>query len=214
VGYSPLTSIEELKQIIADARFAQRLWAEIAVKERVKHMVLVRDYLTEHAEQIAEVICSDNGKTRVDALATEVMPAAMAVDYYAKHARNFLKKRRILPGNILLLHKCSKIIRIPYGVIGVISPWNYPFSIPFSEVVMALLAGNAVVLKTASETQLVGRKLEECFLAGRLPKGIFTYVNIPGHLAGILGRPTPEGNLHLCEYSRPPCWKCFFEKRY
>jgi succinate-semialdehyde dehydrogenase/glutarate-semialdehyde dehydrogenase len=184
VGYSPLTSIEELKQIIADARFAQRLWAEIAVKERVKHMVLVRDYLTEHAEQIAEVICSDNGKTRVDALATEVMPAAMAVDYYAKHARNFLKKRRILPGNILLLHKCSKIIRIPYGVIGVISPWNYPFSIPFSEVVMALLAGNAVVLKTASETQLVGRKLEECFLAGRLPKGIFTYVNIPGHLAG------------------------------
>ena len=104
VGYSPLTNIEELKQIIANARVAQKSWAKQAVKERVKYMVRVRDYLTQHAEEIAEVICRDNGKTRVDALATEVMPAAMAVDYYAKHARKFLKKRRILPGNILLLH--------------------------------------------------------------------------------------------------------------
>jgi acyl-CoA reductase-like NAD-dependent aldehyde dehydrogenase len=184
LGYSPLTSMEELKQIIADARVAQESWSGLAVKERVKYMVRVRDYLTQRAEEIAEVICRDNGKTRVDALATEVMPAAMAVDYYARHAGRFLKNRPIRPGNILLSHKRSKIIRAPYGVIGVISPWNYPFSIPFSEVVMGLLAGNAVVLKTASETQLVGRKLEECFLAGRLPQGIFTYVNIPGRLAG------------------------------
>lgn len=184
LGYSPMTSIEKLKQIIADARVAQESWAKLAVKERVKYMVRVRDYLTQHAEEIAEVICKDNGKVRMDALATEVVPAAMAVDYYAKHAKKFLKKRRIPPGSILLLHKRSKVIRVPCGVIGVISPWNYPFSIPFSEVAMALLAGNAVVLKTASETQLVGRKLEECFLAGRLPKGIFTYVNIPGQLAG------------------------------
>jgi succinate-semialdehyde dehydrogenase/glutarate-semialdehyde dehydrogenase len=49
---------------------------------------------------------------------------------------------------------------------------------------MALLAGNSVVLKTASETQMVGRKLEECFLAARLPEGIFNYVNLPGKVAG------------------------------
>jgi acyl-CoA reductase-like NAD-dependent aldehyde dehydrogenase len=75
-------------------------------------------------------------------------------------------------------------VRMPYGVVGVISPWNYPFAIPFSEVVMALLAGNGVVLKTASETQWVGRTMEECFLAAELPEGIFNYVNIPGRLAG------------------------------
>ena len=90
---------------------------------------------------------------KLDALATEVLPAAMAVDYYAKQARKFLKTRYICPGNVLLLYKVSKIVRMPYGVIGVISPWNYPFSIPFSEIVKALLAGNAVVVKTASETQ-------------------------------------------------------------
>jgi succinate-semialdehyde dehydrogenase/glutarate-semialdehyde dehydrogenase len=184
LGHSALTSAEELGHLIEKARNIQKSWAQLPVKERVKYMDRVRDYLAENAEVIAEVISRDNGKTRVDALATEVMPAIMAVDYYAKHAKKFLKERRIPPGNILFLTKRSRVIRIPYGVIGVISPWNYPFSIPFSEVVMAILAGNAVVLKTATETQMVGRKLEECFFAAELPEGIFTYVNIPGRLAG------------------------------
>jgi succinate-semialdehyde dehydrogenase/glutarate-semialdehyde dehydrogenase len=73
---------------------------------------------------------------------------------------------------------------VPWGVVGIISPWNYPFAIPFSEVVMGLLAGNAVVLKVASQTQIVGRALERCFLSAGLPEGIFAYVNLPGHLAG------------------------------
>jgi succinate-semialdehyde dehydrogenase/glutarate-semialdehyde dehydrogenase len=73
---------------------------------------------------------------------------------------------------------------VPFGVIAIISPWNYPFAIPFSEVIMALLAGNTVILKTASETQMVGRKLEECFRAAHLPEGVFNYVNLPGKIAG------------------------------
>ena len=184
LGYSPLTSLEELKTIIAKARVAQQSWAALPIQQRAKYVLRVRDYLIENGEKIVEVISQDNGKTRVDGLATEVLPAAMAVNYYAKHAKKFLRARHIRPGNILLWHKISKIIRMPYGVVGVISPWNYPFAIPFSEVVMALLAGNAVVLKTASETQWVGRALEKCFLAAELPKKIFNYVNIPGRLAG------------------------------
>jgi succinate-semialdehyde dehydrogenase/glutarate-semialdehyde dehydrogenase len=184
LGYSPLTSVEELKHIISRARAAQESWAALSVKERVKYMLRVRDYLTDRAEEIAEVISRDNGKTRVDALATEVLPAAMAVNYYTKKAKTFLKIRRIFPGSILLLNKLSKIIRIPYGVVGVISPWNYPFAIPFSEVVMGLLAGNAVVVKTASETQMVGRALEQCFLEAEFPQGILNYVNMPGRQAG------------------------------
>jgi succinate-semialdehyde dehydrogenase/glutarate-semialdehyde dehydrogenase len=184
LGYSPLIRIEELKRVIEKARIAQKSWVQLSVDERLKHMARVRDYLTENAEEIAEVISRDNGKTRVDALTTEVLPAVMAVNYYAKYAKKFLKERHVPAGNILLLNKRSRIIRVPYGVIGVISPWNYPFSIPFSEVVMGLLAGNAIVLKTATETQMSGRKLEKCFLAAKLPEGIFTYVNIPGRLAG------------------------------
>lgn len=184
LGLSPLTRSEELKRIIADAKRAQESWTRLPVGERARCMFRVRDYLVENAEKMAEVVSRDNGKTRVDALATEVVPAAMAVDYYAKKAKRFLENRRIVPGNILLSNKLSKIIRVPYGVVGIISPWNYPFSIPFSEVVMALLAGNAVILKTATETQWVGRKLEDCFSAAELPTGVFNYVNIPGRVAG------------------------------
>ena len=73
---------------------------------------------------------------------------------------------------------------MPYGVVGIISPWNYPFAIPLSEVIMGLLAGNAVVLKTASETQMVGLILKEAIEAAKLPKGIFNYINLPGKIAG------------------------------
>ena len=184
LGYSPLTDLEKLEQIISRAKLAQKSWSKLDVRERARHMLQVRNYLVQHGERISEVISRDNGKTQVDALSTEVLPAAMAVNYYTRHAKKFLKTRYICPGNILLLNKISKVVRMPYGVVGVISPWNYPFSIPFSEVVMAILAGNAVVVKTASATQWVGRILEKCFLAADLPEGIFNYVNIPGRIAG------------------------------
>lgn len=88
-----------------------------------------------------------------------------------------------MPGHILLANKISRISRLPFGVIGIISPWNYPFAIPFSEVVMGLLAGNAVILKTASETQMVG-KAKDVFESIGLPPDIFSYVNMPGKIAG------------------------------
>jgi len=184
LGYSPLTPMDSVEEIVRQARLAQRAWAITPLEERVRAITRVRDYVVAHAEEIAGVIARDNGKTRVDALATEVFPAALAADYYGKHARRLLKDRWLRPGNLLLANKLSKIVRVPYGVIGVISPWNYPFSIPFSEVLMGLVAGNAVVLKTATETQMVGRALEQCFIQAGLPDGIFAYVNLPGRLAG------------------------------
>ena len=86
LGYSPLTDLQELEQIISTAKIAQKSWSKLEVKERVRYMLRVRDHLVQHAEKISEAISKDNGKTRVDALATEVLPAALAVDYYAKHA--------------------------------------------------------------------------------------------------------------------------------
>ena len=184
LGHSPLTPVEDLTGVVERARAAQRTWAALSMEERVRAIVRVREHVVTHAEEIAEVIARENGKTRVDALVTEVLPAALAADYYGKQARRFLKDRWLRPGSILLANKVSKLIRAPYGVIGVISPWNYPFAIPFSDIVMGLLAGNAVILKTATETQMVGRALERSFLAAALPEGVFAYVNIPGRLAG------------------------------
>jgi succinate-semialdehyde dehydrogenase/glutarate-semialdehyde dehydrogenase len=135
-------------------------------------------------DDISEVISRDNGKTRIDALATEVLTSTMSVTYYCKNARKFLKDRSLPNGNIMFINKRSKIARVPFGVVGIISPWNYPFAIPFSEIVMALLAGNAVIFKAASETQVVGHALRRCIDAAGLPRGIFNYINMPGSVAG------------------------------
>jgi len=184
LGYSSLTSLDTFRQILKNAQKAQASWSKLSTETRSDYMIRVRDYMVRHSDELADIIAKDNGKTHIDALSAEVMPAIMGIQYYAKRAKKFLKDRRITPGNILLANKTSKIIRVPYGVIGIISPWNYPFSIPFSEVVMGLLAGNAVVLKTATQTQMVGRKLEDCFRAAELPEGVFNFVNLPGNVAG------------------------------
>lgn len=179
-----LNDVLDVRIAVDRARNAQPEWAALPVKARVGHLRKVGNYLVEHAGELAEIISRDSGKTRTEAMATEVVPAAMAVDYYCRRAKGFLKEQRLFPGNILLANKSAKIRRVPYGIVGIISPWNYPFSIPFSEVVMALLAGNAVVLKVASETRLVGRALTDCLDAARLPPGVFTQLNLPGRIVG------------------------------
>lgn len=184
LGYSELTPASEIKEIVARARQAQESWCKITIRQRQIYLKKVQRYLADHANEITEIISKDNGKVRIDAVAAEIIPATMAISYYLRKARKFLKPTKCGTGNLMLANKRSWIMRVPCGVIAIISPWNYPFAIPFSEVVMALLAGNSVILKTASETQMVGRKLEECFMSAHLPEGVFNYVNLPGKIAG------------------------------
>ncbi len=184
IGSSPLHSVEDLQLAMQQARAAQDFWGRLSVAERIPYMIRVRDYIVEHIDELALIVAQDNGKTRTDALVTEILPAAMGITYYNRMARKFLKDKPLKSGSIALLNKRSKIVRVPYGVIGVISPWNYPYSIPFSEVVMGLLAGNCVILKTASETQQVGLALKRSIEAAGLPQGVFSYVNMPGRIAG------------------------------
>jgi succinate-semialdehyde dehydrogenase/glutarate-semialdehyde dehydrogenase len=136
----------------------------------------------ENADRIAEPY-PGHGKTLVDAMATEVVPAAMAADYYRKKARRFMKDTCILPETLCSStekHRCQGSL----WCYRIISPWNYPFSIPFSEVVMALLAGNTVLLKVARETPMVGELLKECFEAAGFPENVFNYVSAPGSITG------------------------------
>jgi len=179
-----INTIDELKGAVRRAKNAQTAWAALPVKKRIKYIIKIRKYITDNIDEIAETISRDNGKTRTDAVGTEALSAAMAVSFYCKNSPRFLKDRRLSPGNIMFINKRSKIVRIPFGVVGIISPWNYPFSIPFSEIIMALLAGNAVIFKAASETQAVGDILRRCIDSAGLPPHIFNYINMPGSIAG------------------------------
>ena len=184
LGEYPRTSIEEIQMMVDRARYVQPSWHSLGLKKRIGYVLKFRDYILDHLDELAEAIARDNGKTRVDAMAAEVVPAAMGITYYCKNAQRFLKDRRLATGNIAFINKRSTIVRVPFGVVGIIGPWNYPFAIPIAEVVMALLAGNAVLLKTSDETQTVGFALKRCIESAGLPEGVFNYANLPGRFAG------------------------------
>ncbi len=184
LGEVPLNRIDDVKAAVDAARQAQQEWARLSVKERIRRLQPVKEFLSVKADEIAEIIARDTGKVRLDALVTEVINSLMAIQYYSRKAPRFLRERWIRPGNLLLANKWTKLRRVPYGVIGIITPWNYPFTIAFSEVIMGLIAGNGIVLKTASQTQMVGQILKEAIEQAQLPRGLFAYLNLPGKVAG------------------------------
>ena len=184
VARSPLHTARDLQTMIQKARAVQPQWAALAVEKRVTCFYELQRWLMNHLDALAQTISDDNGKLPVDALAAEVLPAVMATDYYIRKAKRFLRDHGTGFSNIAFINKRTKVRRVPYGVLGIISPWNYPFSIAFSEVLMGLLSGNAVILKTASETQAVGLALKEAMKAAELPEGLFQFINLPGREAG------------------------------
>jgi acyl-CoA reductase-like NAD-dependent aldehyde dehydrogenase len=180
----PLLSAEDLRAIIRRAREAQPAWAARPLAERRRYMAAMRRVLLERTDELAQCIADCVGKPRVDALATEVMTALLGAKWYEGHARNCLKPRRLPVGSLLFFNKRSTVHRLPLGVVGIIAPWNYPLGIPMHEIVPALLAGNAVVFKTAPETLPVGQKIAALFAAAGLPAGVFQHVNVDGALCG------------------------------
>jgi succinate-semialdehyde dehydrogenase/glutarate-semialdehyde dehydrogenase len=174
----------EIQELVNKARKAQNIWAELSYNERARRIKKAGHCLAEKRDEVTEIIHRENGKLKIDALAAEVIPALMAIPYYIKQGRRLCKPQKISGGNILMVYKQSLMVYKPWGVVGIISPWNYPFSIPFSEVIMALLAGNAVILKTASLTPGSGRIIEEILKAANLPDWLFTNVEMVGSEAG------------------------------
>jgi len=175
---------DEIAAIVLKAREAQKTWAVYSPGERSMCLKKAGLYISSRLDEIVRIIHEDTGKLPLDALSAEVLPAIMALGYYRKRFKRFLASRPIPGGSLLMVNKKSRMVYEPYGVIGIISPWNYPFSIPFSEVIMALLAGNAVLLKTASVTSNVGNAIKAVFEAADLPRGLFNYIEMPGPEAG------------------------------
>jgi acyl-CoA reductase-like NAD-dependent aldehyde dehydrogenase len=184
LGSYELDDAQVIRDRITRARAAQGPWAEKPYRERSRALKLVGRALASRADELAAIISANNGKTLVDALATEIAPAVLSLGFYRKKGRRFLAPKRLGGGSILMFNKVSRLERVPFGVVGIISPWNYPFGIPFAEIAMALLAGNGVILKVASDSLAVGQALSELFQSAGLPEGLFAYANLPGREAG------------------------------
>ena len=150
-------------QIIAARRemgAAAYIWAAKPVKERVRILRKLQAKIIDSIDEITEVINKDHGKTRQEA-AAEVLITVDKNHQYLKHAPQWLKKRRVPPG-LYFLRRYSVEPR-PYGVVGIIGPWNYPFELIVPGALSALLAGNTVLVKPSEVTAATGVMIEKLF---------------------------------------------------
>jgi acyl-CoA reductase-like NAD-dependent aldehyde dehydrogenase len=169
-------SLDEVNAAVIRARVAQKLWQERPTAERIQVLRNFQRELHQQKDGIAQQISLETGKPQVEALLTEVLVVLDAVRFYMREARSFLKPQRVPHGNPALKSKRACLLREPYGVIGIISPWNYPFSIAAGDVLAALVTGNAVVLKPSELTPVTALRLKELFVAAGLPADLFQVI--------------------------------------
>lgn len=176
--------VSEVEKAVKKAHEVQPAWAALSFKERAKHVRKIRRFLADNAERGAKIISQSSGKLLQDALGTEIVAAIAGCTWYMNETQNALKPEKIKNGSMMFANKTNTLVYEPVGVVGIISPWNYPFAIPFGEIIMGIMAGNAVVLKVASNSTRVGNFIDECMKAGELPDGLFSHLIVSGAEAG------------------------------
>jgi succinate-semialdehyde dehydrogenase/glutarate-semialdehyde dehydrogenase len=166
----------EVAAIVSEARSAQPAWASLSAGKRVANLREFQHLLHEKKSEMARLITRETGKPYVESLAMEVMVVLDTARFLIENAYGFLREQPLPHGNLAMKAKRGRILREPYGVIGIISPWNYPFSTPATESLSALVAGNAVVVKPSEFTSLVALELESLLHAAGVPKAVFRVV--------------------------------------
>ena len=181
IGEAPSLTEAEARAAVDAARAAQPAWEALGFEGRTRVLLRFRDLLIDRAEEMAARITRENGKTLQESVAMEILAVTDLCGYFAARAHRILAPRPIRLR--LLRHRASYVHYRPRGVVLVISPWNYPFSIPTGEVVMALAAGNAVVHKPSSLTPLIALRTRELMSEAGLPADVFRVVTGAGPLA-------------------------------
>ncbi len=169
----PLSTEADVAVAVQSARAAQRSWADTTMNARSAIMLRLHDLVLERQVELLDLIQVEGGKARAHAF-EEVADTAVCARHYARSAAAYLRPRRhagafpVLTQSVELLH--------PKGVVGVISPWNYPLSLAITDLIPALLAGNAVVLRPDLQTALTALKGVELLAEAGLPEGVLQVV--------------------------------------
>lgn len=186
VGRVPLRSAEEVAAAVERARAAQKDWGALSFKERAAVVMRARALVLEGMDEIAELIARESGKPAAEALAMELVPTLDLMQFFARKSERMLRPEKIDIGLYRFMGRTSVIEYRPLGVVGIISPWNFPWATPLGEVVMALMAGNSVVLKPSELTPLVGLKVGEVFARAGLPEGLLEVLTGDGSTGAAL----------------------------
>jgi acyl-CoA reductase-like NAD-dependent aldehyde dehydrogenase len=189
VGTVETVTQAKVQGIVDDVAEVQPFWAALTLDDRARYMRRVSDVLLAEVDEIAELLTNEQGKPRVESYTMEVLPTIDTLKWIADNGPEILSDEKLsMP--LMLKSKSAKLTYEPIGVVGVIAPWNYPWSIPFGEVAIALMAGNGVVLKPASLTPLIGERIRESFEKAGLPEGLVRTVHGGGRIGDALVKST------------------------
>ena len=189
VGTVETLTPAKVQGVVDDVAEVQPFWAALSLEDRARYLRRAGDVLLEDLDEIAELLTTEQGKPRVESYTMELLPTIDSLKWIADNGPEILADEKLsMP--LFLKSKSAKLTFEPIGVVGVIAPWNYPWSIPFGEVAIALMAGNGVVLKPASLTPLIGDRIRQTFEKAGMPEGLVRTVHGGGRIGDALVKST------------------------
>lgn len=157
----PIHTADDVNAAVQRAREAAAWWQELGFDGRKRYLRAWRAVLAQRIDELAELMHQENGKPVADAIG-EISLAIEHLDWAAGHAKKVLGRHHVGAGTLAMNHTAS-VRYLPYGVIGVIGPWNYPIHTPMGSISYALAAGNTVVFKPSEYTPAVGKWISDRF---------------------------------------------------
>jgi succinate-semialdehyde dehydrogenase/glutarate-semialdehyde dehydrogenase len=186
VGSVPTVTPDEVQAVVDDVAAVQAFWAGLPLSDRARYMRRTAQVVIDNLDDLATLMAREQGKPVSECYTMELLPTIDALHWIAEAGPRILADERIAYPQIFLKQKKSHFSYEPLGVVGVIAPWNYPWSIPFGEVAIALMCGNGVVLKPASLTPLIGQRIQWVFERAGLPQGLVRAVHGGGRVGQAL----------------------------
>src|SRR5438067_5310808 len=184
VGSVPVTEPAAVDEIVARAGEAQVRWAEQSLDARRRLVLDAAGVLLDRMDELAKTVTAEMGKPLVESLTSEVLVSVENARWVAANAPRVLRAERAPFPQLYLKHKRGFLVYEPLGAVAVISPWNFPLAIPFTQAVAAVAAGNAVVVKPSELTPLSGGWVERAFVEAGAPEGLVKTVQGYGEDVG------------------------------
>jgi acyl-CoA reductase-like NAD-dependent aldehyde dehydrogenase len=185
LGSVPTLAPEQVQSVVDDVAEVQPFWAQLPLSDRARYMRRAAQVIIDRLDELTALLTREQGKPRNESYTMELLPTIDSLRWIAEAGPGILEGERI-PMPLPLKQKRARFSYEPLGVVGVIAPWNYPWSIPFGEVAIALMSGNGVVLKPASLTPLIGQRIQEVFERAGIPHGLVRTVHGGGAVGSAL----------------------------
>ncbi len=192
LGVIPISTPEDVEAAFTTARLVAARWAQSSYKERSAAVLRLHDLILQRRDEIMDLICWESGKARIHAF-DEPLHVALTARYYARTLKRHLEPKK-RAGVVPILTQIEEH-RMPKGVVAIISPWNYPFTMALVDGIAAIAAGNAVISKPDHHTPLSALLGLELIEEAGFPTGLWQMVAGQGR---VLGTPMIANADYVC----------------